>query len=152
MGYIENLRKLVGHQPVILVGSVAILVDELGRLLLQQRMFPKGAWGIPGGLMELAESTEDVAKRELLEETGLTIDHLQLINVYSGSQSYIKAENGDEFYAVTIAYYTKHFSGDMQIDHSESMQFQFFAPEELPEGIVKSHQVIIQEFLEKHYK
>ena len=65
---------------------------------MQQRKFPWGAWGIPGGLMELGESTEDVAKREVLEETSLMIDELKLINVYSGPQNYIKAENGDEFY------------------------------------------------------
>lgn len=50
MGYVEDLREIVGNQPLILVGSVAIIIDEKGRLLLQQRKFPKGAWGIPGGV------------------------------------------------------------------------------------------------------
>ena len=37
MGYIEDLRKIVGHRPLIFVGSVVVVVDEQGRLLLQQR-------------------------------------------------------------------------------------------------------------------
>jgi len=52
MGYIEELREIVGHRPLILVGSVTIIVDDMGRLLLQQRRFSKGAWGITGGLMD----------------------------------------------------------------------------------------------------
>ena len=89
MGYIEDLREIVGHRPLIFVGSVTVIVDELGRLLLQQRKFPKGAWGIAGGLMELGESTEEVARREVYEETGLRVDELHLINVYSGSRTLI---------------------------------------------------------------
>ena len=111
MGYVEDLRAIVGHRPLILVGSVVIIIDEKGRLLLQERQFPKGAWGIPGGLMELGESTEDVAKREIFEETGYKIDELKLINVYSGPQNFTVAENGDEFYVVTTAYFTDKFKG-----------------------------------------
>ncbi len=70
--------------------------------------------------MELGESTEDTARRELFEETGLKVDELNLINVYSGPQNYIKAENGDEFYVVTVAYYSKGFQGRLTIDRSES--------------------------------
>ncbi|MUK90387.1 NUDIX domain-containing protein [Ornithinibacillus sp. L9] len=149
MGYIEELRKIVGHRPLIFVGAVTIIVDDLGRLLLQQRKFPNGMWGITGGLMELGESTEEVAKREVLEETGLIVDDLQLINVYSGPDQYIKAENGDEFYVVTIAYYTKGYKGSLDVDKSESIKFEFFYPNELPKNIVSSHRAILNEFLTK---
>lgn len=151
MGYIEDLREIVGHRPLIFVGAVTIIIDEMGRLLLQQRKFPHGAWGITGGLMELGESTEDVARREIMEETGLKVDKLNLINVYSGPENYIKAENGDEFYVVTVAYYSEGFEGDLIIDKSESITFEFFYPNELPKYIVKSHKVILDEYLSKHY-
>ena len=151
MGYIEDLREIVGHRPLIFVGAVTIIIDEMGRLLLQQRKFPHGAWGITGGLMELGESTEDVARREIMEETGLKVDKLNLINVYSGPENYIKAENSDEFYVVTVAYYSEGFEGDLIIDKSESITFDFFYPNELPKNIVKSHKVILDEFLSKYY-
>lgn len=152
MGYIKELRQLVGHRPLIFVGAVTVIIDEMGRILLQQRKFPWGSWGIPGGLMELGESTEDVAKREVFEETSLTIDDLKLINVYSGPQNYIKAENGDEFYVVTAAYYTDNVKGNLRVDPTESINFEYYYPNELPESIVKSHRVILDEFLEKHYE
>jgi 8-oxo-dGTP pyrophosphatase MutT (NUDIX family) len=151
LGYIEDIRKLVGHRPLIFVGAVAILVDASGKILLQQRKHPRGTWGIPGGLMELAESTEDVAKREIFEETGLIIDDLTLINVYSGPEHFIRAANGDEFYVVTTAYYTEKFDGEIRVDPSESITFEFFSPNELPENMVKSHKAIMDEFLEKYY-
>lgn len=147
MGYIEDIRKLVGHRPLILVGSVVVMVDEHGRILLQQRKFPQGSWGLPGGLMELGESTEDVARREVFEETRLTVEDLKLINVYSGPSQYIKAENGDEFFAVTVAYYTENFSGTIVVDQVELNDCQFIDPLELPERIVKSHRKVVMDYL-----
>ncbi|WP_060210141.1 NUDIX hydrolase [Sporosarcina koreensis] len=151
MGYIEELRKLVGHRPLIFVGSVVVVVDEQGRILLQQRKFPEGAWGIPGGLMELGESTEDVARRALFEETRLQVDELTLINVYSGPEHFIRAANGDEFYVVTTAYYAENAIGNLVVDPTESITFSYFYPHELPENIVGSHKDILDEFLSKHY-
>ncbi|MFE8700002.1 NUDIX hydrolase [Cytobacillus sp. FJAT-54145] len=151
MGYIEEMRSLVGHRPLLFVGAVTIIVDEKGRLLLQQRKHPRGTWGIPGGLMELGESTEDVARRELYEETGIEVEKLNLLNVYSGEQNFVKAENGDEFYVVTVAYYSENYKGKLVMDPSESINLEFFYPSELPENIVKSHKIILNEFLLKHY-
>jgi 8-oxo-dGTP pyrophosphatase MutT (NUDIX family) len=149
LGYIEDLRAIVGHRPLILVGSVVVISDQEGRLLLQQRKFPKESWGLSGGLMELGETTEEVARREVTEETGLTLGKLHFINVYSGPEYFVKAANGDEFYCVTIAYYTNEYEGELVVDESESIKFEFFYPHELPERIVKSHKKIIDEYLIK---
>ncbi|ANU11856.1 DNA mismatch repair protein MutT [Planococcus antarcticus DSM 14505] len=150
MSYVEELRAVVGHRPLILVGAVVVIVDENNHLLLEERKFPKGLWGLPGGLMELGESTEDTAKREVMEETGFTIDVLHLINVYSGPQHFVVAENGDEFYVVTVAYYSNTYHGDLVVNKKESLSFKFFSPDELPNKMVGSHQVVIEEFLNKH--
>lgn len=149
MGYIEDLRKIIGKRPIILVGSVVILVNKKGEILLQERKYPKGYWGIPGGLMELGESTEETAKREVFEETNLIIDQLNFINVYSGSEYFVTAQNGDEFYMVTIAYFTTDFHGELKVDPTESVSMQFFHPDQLPDQIVASHKVILNEYLDK---
>ncbi|TVY07784.1 NUDIX hydrolase [Paenibacillus cremeus] len=151
MGYIDELRALVGHRPLILVGAVVVVVDADGRILIQQRRFPYGRWGLPGGLMELGESVEDTARRELFEETQLTAGELKLINIYSGPEQFIRAANGDEFYAVTTAFYTTEVEGELVIDPTEALNFEYYHPSELPEDMVKSHRRILQEFLERHY-
>ena len=69
MGYVEDLRKIVGNQPLNLVGVAVAVINENGDLLLQRRN--DGQWGVPGGFIELGESMEDAGRREVLEETGL---------------------------------------------------------------------------------
>lgn len=151
VNYVEGLRAIIGHRPIILVGAIVIILDERGRILLQQRKYPYGYWGIPGGLMELEESTEDAARREIYEETQLEIGQMHLINVYSGPQNYCKAENGDEFFVVTAAYYTQDVKGQLVMDDSESLSLDYFHPNALPDDLVRSHQSIIQEFLSTYY-
>ncbi|MDG5787149.1 NUDIX hydrolase [Evansella sp. AB-P1] len=151
MGYVEDLRALVGKQPLIFVGAVAIIVDKVGDILLEERKYPVGAWGLPGGIMELGESTEDTVKREVYEETGLTINELNLLNVYSGPQYFTVAENGDEFYSVTIAYYSDNVEGVISVNESESISFSYFKRNELPKTIVKSHRRMIDDFLGKTF-
>ncbi|MBO0992222.1 NUDIX hydrolase [Bacillus sp. SD088] len=150
MGYVEDLRKLVGHRPLILTGSVVIVLNKQNKVLLQQRKYPYGVWGLPGGLMELGESTEECARREVWEETGLTIGELELINVSSGKSHYVKAQNGDEFYVVTIVYVTKDIvQGKPQVHDDESLQIKFLPLHPLPENMVGSHRKAIKDYLDR---
>ncbi len=87
MEYYKYLRQYVGHKPIILPGSVVIIFNEQNEVLLQKRH--DGYWGLPGGLMDLGESFEEVAKREVYEETGLVVENLKLLNVFSGSEYYL---------------------------------------------------------------
>ena len=133
MEYFKYLRQYVGHKPIILPGSVVIILNDQDEILLQERR--NGKWGLPGGLMDLGESFEEVAKREVFEETGLTVDHLRLLNVYSGSEYYLKVDNGDELYSATAVYYTKDVSGNLKIDYSESKDMKYFSTDNLPSGL-----------------
>ena len=111
MGYIEELRALVGHRRLILCGSSVVVYNERGELLLQQRVYPEGRWCFPGGLMELGESTEETARREVFEETALRLGKLELIGVYSEADSLCRAANGDEWYVVNTAYACETYTG-----------------------------------------
>jgi len=131
MGYIEDLREIIGNRPLILAGAVVGVIDAHGKILLQKR--PEGIWGLPGGLLELGESAEDAGRREVFEETGVELGQLQLVNVFSGKQYFRKLANGDEFYPVTIAYISKDIKNStIRIDGKESIDAGFFDPQELP--------------------
>ncbi len=54
MGYILELRKQVGHRPLIMTCAGVLLLNEKRELLLQKRA-DNGLWGYPGGSMELGE-------------------------------------------------------------------------------------------------
>ncbi|SDW57341.1 ADP-ribose pyrophosphatase YjhB, NUDIX family [Marininema mesophilum] len=143
MGYVSELRKMIGHRPVILVGSVVILMDKEKGILLQQRKEPKGLWGLPGGLMELGESAENTATRELYEETGLLVDNLTLVGVFSGEEYFVKLQNGDEFYAVTIVYTSQDFEGELLVSDKESLDLRFFQLDTIPENMMGSSKKIL---------
>lgn len=148
MGYVEELRSLVGTRPLILVGAVVIVVNDKGSILLQQRNEKKKRWGLPGGLMELGESTEETAMREAYEETGLSLKSLTLFKLYSGKEFFTTADNGDEFYSVTTAYHSNQFSGNLDTSNEESLSYQFYQGTNLPDNMVGSHRRMINDYLE----
>ncbi len=149
MGYVEQLRELVGHRRLILCGSSVVIRNAQGQLLLQQRVHPAGSWCFPGGLMELGESTEDAARREVMEETALRLGALELIGVYSGPDSLCRAQNGDEWYVVNIAYACGDYSGTPRVNDAESAALRWFAPEEIPGALVASHRKILADYFKR---
>lgn len=146
MGYVEELRKLIGHKCIILNGSAVVIKNEKDELLLEQRAYPDGRWCFPCGLMELGESTVETAKREVFEETNLIVENLRLIGVYSGRNHLCSAANGDEWYVVTTAYYTNNYSGELK-KNNESEKLQWFSPYKIPENFAENHRLILNDYM-----
>ncbi|MFZ5692900.1 MAG: NUDIX domain-containing protein [Pseudomonadota bacterium] len=71
------------ERPSVTVDCVVF--DDRDRLLLIRRRNPPfaGQFALPGGFVDPGETTEDAARRELLEETGLEARDLRLVGVYS---------------------------------------------------------------------
>ena len=145
MNYVKTLRDQVGQTPLILVGAVVLVIND-GHILLEQRNEAQARFGLPGGLMEWAESTEETARRELLEETGLVAEQLTLLGVYSGKNYVTTLANGDVFQSVTLAYVTTETSGTLR-SSEESFALTYFPLTELPDNIVGSHRVMIEDYL-----
>lgn len=130
MDYILQLRELIGHRPILMVGAAILLVDDQNRLLLMKRS-DSGRWGPPGGATEPGERVEAAAQRETLEETGLVVDKMSLFGVFSGPELYYRYPNGDEVYNVTIVYLAREWRGEIEIN-AEHTEFGWFALEEIP--------------------
>ena len=149
MGYIEDLRSIIGNKRIILNGCIAFIYNKQEQILMQQRKYPYGKWGLPGGLMELGESTEETVRREIFEETGLTLGKLTLFGVYSGKNYLCIAQNGDEFYVVTTVYTTSEYFGELLINDDESLAFEWININNLPENIAGTHKEIISDYIKR---
>ena len=102
LGYASTVIKAMQGQPVILVAAGVAVVNGAGELLLLQR--PDGEWDLPGGHMEVGESLEQTATRELLEETGIVVDTLEMFGLASGEETFYPKRNA---YHVTAVYLAK---------------------------------------------
>ncbi|MBP3953173.1 NUDIX hydrolase [Bacillus suaedae] len=146
MDYINMIRQLAGSQPLILTAASVIVTDLNGHVLLQHRT-DTNSWGLPGGFMELGESVEEAARRELKEETGLTIGKMQLFTVFSGKEYYFKYPNNDEVYNVIVSFLTSDVSGALQKDH-ESHELRYYSIDELPKNMIPTTRKMLDTYIE----
>ena len=87
-------------RPALTADCVVITKEADPKVLLIQRGIEpfKGCWAFPGGFMNMDESTEQCAIRELKEETGMVVSDLQQIGAYS------KVDRDPRGRTVTVAY------------------------------------------------
>ena len=132
--YIMELRKLVGHRPLLQVGASVIVENETGEVLLQKRA-DNHCWGYAGGSVELDEAVEDAARRELFEETGLIALEMELFGVFSGKDTHYVYPNGDEVSNVDIVYLCRNYEGTLKCQEEEVEELRFFPADALPNSI-----------------
>jgi len=132
MGYVMELRRSVGSRPVIIAGAGVMLINEKGEVLLQKRR-DNGFWDYPAGSMEIGESFEECARREVLEETGLTCGKLEFFMEMSGKDSFYEYPNGNQTYAAAILYICRDFSSELKIQEDEVLTQAFFSIDDIPE-------------------
>jgi ADP-ribose pyrophosphatase YjhB (NUDIX family) len=130
--YIMDLRKIVGKRPLLQCAASVIIINEQGELLLGKRT-DNQKWGYAGGSMNLGESVEDCARRELLEEMNLIADELEFFMINSAGETHYIYPNGDEVYNVEIVYLCRKYHGDMRPQESELSELRFFPPDQLPD-------------------
>ena len=141
MGYIMNLRKYVGHEPLIGLGATTLVFNDKKELLLNLRT-DTNTWGIPGGSMELYETIEETAIRELKEEAGISADELELVTILSGKEYYFEYPNGDKMCTVIVLFKVLNYTGDIKVTDNESKQLKFFSLDNLPSMESRAKEII----------
>jgi len=66
-------------RPIVAVAAVVFNTKNQLLLVRRGKEPAKGTWGIPGGVVELGERLRDAVKRELMEETGVAVNPIELI-------------------------------------------------------------------------
>lgn len=122
-----------------------ILTDEKGRILLFYRT-DTNDWGLPGGYMELGETVEQTAIRELQEELDIFVRQLELFNIFSGPEFYHEYPNGDMVYSVIVIFLASEYYGKINIGDEEIQAFKFFDLNSLPSNLTKTTKKIIETY------
>lgn len=143
--YMMDLRRLVGKRPLLQTAASVIIENGKGEVLLGRRT-DNGRWGYAGGSIELGESVEDCAKRELFEEFGLIAEELEFFMINSGEETHYIYPNGDEVYNVEIVYICRRYHGTVTPQKEEMSELRFFPRDALPKDISEPILPVIREY------
>ncbi|UCH11585.1 MAG: NUDIX hydrolase [Fidelibacterota bacterium] len=118
--------------------AVTVIVVEDGNIVLVKRAVEpaKGKWCLPGGFMEMQESAEQAAHRELEEETGLTARDLAFL----GLCPYPGGILGD---LLVLGFMTENIEGRLT-PGDDASEAQFFPLEKLPRIVFRCHREIVR--------
>jgi ADP-ribose pyrophosphatase YjhB (NUDIX family) len=139
---------LVGEPNAIRPGTCAVIFDDDGKVLLERRS-DNGFWGLPGGAVDIGESVEQAIKREVMEETSLTVEVKRLIGVYSDPLRYNISSypDGNVVHWVTVVFECVRIGGELRISH-ESTDIRYFDVGDLPENTLRSHTIRVSDALD----
>lgn len=104
-------------------------------------------WGFPGGALELGETPEIAAVREVKEETGLDVRVGKLIGVYTDTDAI--CSNGDKYQSVCIAYELSVIGGELICDNTETLELKYFPLNNIPKLFCKQHEEILEDVKQK---
>ncbi len=125
------MPELQNGKPEVKVG-VSVLVYNGDRILLEKRQNTHGAgtWGPPSGHIDFGEDPKHAAAREVLEETGVTIEDIEFRTI---TNDIFEAENK---HYITVWMDSKYVSGDLKVSApDEESQVGWFTWNALPEPL-----------------
>ena len=146
--YLKKIREKIGHAPIIVPHSVVLLFNEKNEILLEERL-DDGYFDYPGGGIDLGETAEEAASRELFEETGLIAERLEFFKVYTGEITHYIYVNGDEIYGVDSVYVCRNYYGELKPQIDEVKALNFYPLDKIPDKMWIRNKTILKDYLNK---
>ena len=145
----KNMEELQYHykypHPSVTTDNVIFGFDgEAVKVLLIERGGEpyKGCWAFPGGFLEMEESAEEGARRELMEETGLTTPFVKQFHAFTAP------DRDPRERVLTIAYYSLVRLSEVK-GMDDAAQAKWFALNEMPEKLAFDHNEMLRVALEE---
>jgi len=132
---IEGYRNPIPTVDIII--ETVTEQGEVGIVLIKRKNPPRG-WAIPGGFVDYRESTEDAAKREAAEETGLEVTITSLLGVYSAP------ERDPRFHTISVVYTAAAEGSPRAMD--DAADVGLFDRETLPGELAFDHREILNDY------
>jgi ADP-ribose pyrophosphatase YjhB (NUDIX family) len=124
------VRREFPEAPIVGVG--AVVLEDTNVLLVRRGQEPlKGQWSLPGGALELGETLQQGIAREVLEETGLVIDPVGIIEVLDRITH--DPESGQVRYHYVLIDFVCRVTGGELLGGSDAEEARWVGREELHE-------------------
>jgi len=137
----------IGKQGKLSVGCSAVIFDEAHQKILLTRRSDNGRWCLPGGHMEVGESVAEACAREVEEETGLQVQILRLIGVYSSPHMLLTYADGNRYQIVALCFEAEAKDGEPGLS-DETTEAGYFTPAEIEMmDVMEHHRPRIQDAL-----
>ena len=148
MTRIDHYKDPDAPAPTRLVPAAsAVVADVEGRLLLAKRT-DNELWTIPGGGMEPGETIAQTAIREVKEETGIVVEVVSLIGIYSNPQHVVEYSDGEVRQQFSVCFSCIPVGGDPK-PSDETSEVGYFTPDEIKGmDVHPSIRLRIQHFLD----
>ena len=140
------MKRDYPEHPIIGVGAVII---EGSRVLLVRRDTEplRGEWSVPGGMLELGEKLRDGVRREALEETGVTVEPGEVLDVFDSI--FTDGLGKTQHHYVLVDYLCRPISGEAQAG-SDVSDVRWVSLEALPAmGLRESIEQVVRKGLER---
>jgi 8-oxo-dGTP pyrophosphatase MutT (NUDIX family) len=110
----------------LIPAASAVVADDRGRILLARRT-DNQLWTIPGGAMEPGEFIAETAVREVKEETGIDVEIVSLVGIYSNPHHVVEYADGEVRQQFSICFSCRPLGGELK-PSDETSEVDFFAP------------------------
>ncbi|MFE5544010.1 NUDIX domain-containing protein [Streptomyces sp. NPDC056534] len=107
----------------IVPAVTAFVVNEAGEVLLERRS-DNGRWGMPGGVQEIGESIAGTVRREVLEETGISVELIGLVGIFTDPGHVIEFSDGEVRQEFSLCFRARPISGEIKVS-SESFEVRW---------------------------
>jgi ADP-ribose pyrophosphatase YjhB (NUDIX family) len=113
----------------LIPAASAVVTNDQGRILLARRTDNR-LWTIPGGAMEPGESIAQTAVREVKEETGIDVEVVSLVGIYSNPHHVVAYADGEVRQQFSVCFSCRPVGGEPR-PSEETSEVEFFTPESL---------------------
>jgi 8-oxo-dGTP pyrophosphatase MutT (NUDIX family) len=131
-----------------MVPAVCALIFDERNCVLLHRATEDGRWHTIGGSIDPGEEIADAAVREAREETGLDVEPVRLVGVYTDPP--VSYANGDVVLYLSFAFECRIIGGEMHVADDESLELRFFGVHELPDELRELDRHRILHALKRH--